>query len=314
MIFSMEIKVTPDDSFDVVGRDESSTQTISRPSLSYWHDVWLSLKKNKLALAGIFVIILYVILAIVGPYMTGYTFNLTDSSATDLTPNAQHLFGTDSLGRDLWSRAWYGGRVSLTIGFLVTIINQIIGIIVGGVSGYLGGKTDMIIMRVIDVLYGIPSLIVSILVMMARGKSDMSSLVLAMVIIGWIGSARFMRGQVLSLKNEEYVLAARVLGSGKLRIILRHLLPNILGLIITNITLAIPGAIFQEAFLSYIGIGIQPPLSSWGLLAKDGQQTFLIYPWEMILPTLLISTTMLSLNLLGDGLRDALDPRIRSTK
>lgn len=307
------VDLTRDDMFEVVGKEIDKANLISRPSLTYWQDAWIRLRKNKVALTGLGIIILYIILAFIGPHMCRFGYTDTDALNTDTLPSAAHWLGTDSLGRDLWARVWMGARVSLTIGFVVTLINQFIGVIIGGASGYFGGKIDMFIMRIIDVLYGIPSLIVAILVMMVRGKSDMTSLIIAMVIVGWIGSARFVRGQALQLKNQEYVLAARVMGGSSMRIILRHIIPNILGLIITNITMAVPGAIFQEAFLSYIGLGIQPPNSSWGQLAKDGQQNLMIYPWEMIVPAFFISTTMLSLNLLGDGLRDALDPRMRGT-
>lgn len=299
------------DMFTVVGKDINNYNVISRPSLTYWRDAWIRLRKNKIAVIGLIIIIIYILMAIVGPYLTPLDYKAMDSNNLDKLPSLEHWFGTDTLGRDLWSRCWMGARVSLTIGFIVTIINQALGILIGGISGYFGGKIDMLIMRVIDVLYGIPSLIVAILVMMLNGGSSMGSLIIAMVIAGWIGSARFVRGQVLQQKNQEYILAAKVLGSSSMRIIYRHLLPNIMGLIITNLTMAIPGAIFQEAFLSYIGIGIQPPDASWGQLAREGAQIFKIYPWELFLPAFFISTTMLSLNLLGDGLRDALDPKMR---
>ncbi|HHW03360.1 MAG TPA: ABC transporter permease [Thermoanaerobacterales bacterium] len=302
-----------DDMFTVVGNDIENYNTITRPSLTYWQDAWMRLKKNKVAMLGLSIIVLYIIMAIIGPYLNSMDYRTTDSTATDQLPSLKHWFGTDSLGRDLWVRLWLGARVSLTIGFAVTLLNQFIGIIIGGISGYFGGTLDMIIMRIIDVLYGIPSLIVAILVMMVRGGSGMTSLIIAMVIIGWIGSARFVRGQVLQLKNQEFVLASKVLGASSMRIIMKHLIPNMMGLLITNITMAIPGAIFGEAFLSYIGIGIQPPDTSWGQLAQAGSQTFRVYPWEMFLPSFFISTTMLSLNLLGDGLRDALDPKMRGT-
>lgn len=301
-----------DDLFEAVGKDVDNFNIIARPSLTYWKDAWIRLRKNKIAMLGLFTIVLYIFLAIFGPHMTKFGYLLTDSNHTDATPSSTHWLGTDPLGRDMWARVWMGARVSLTIGFVVTFINQLIGIMVGGVCGYFGGRLDMIVMRVIDVLYGIPSLIVAILVMMVRG-ADVISLIIAMVVVGWIGSARMVRGQVLQLKNQEYVLAVKVLGGSSSRIIIKHLLPNILGLIITNITMAVPGNIFQEAFLSYIGLGVQPPNPSWGQLAKDGQQNFMVYPWEMIIPAFFISSTMLSLNLLGDGLRDALDPRMRGT-
>ena len=302
---------TQDEMFNTVGKDIEGYNAISRPSLTYWQDAWIRLRKNKVAIISLSIIILYILLAIFAPvFSKGYL--VTNYDHTDATPSIKYWLGTDSLGRDLWARVWVGARVSLTIGFVVTLINQFIGIIVGGFSGYIGGRLDMFIMRFIDVMYGIPSLIVAILVMLVRG-AGISSLIIAMVIIGWIGSARFVRGQVLQLKNDEYVLAAKVLGASNLRIILRHLFPNILGLIITNATMAIPGAIFQEAFLSYIGLGIQPPNPSWGILAKEGQQNLMVYPWEIIVPAFFISTMMLSLNLLGDGLRDAFDPRMRGT-
>lgn len=307
-----EVNVTEDKMFNIVGKDIQAYNSISRPSLTYWKDAWIRLKKNKVAIISLSIIVLYILLAIFAPIFSKHGYLTTNYDHTDATPTLEYWLGTDALGRDLWSRVWVGARVSLTIGFAVTLINQFIGIIVGGFAGYIGGRLDMFIMRVIDVMYGIPSLIVAILVMLVRGPG-ITSLIIAMIIIGWIGSARFVRGQVLQLKNDEYVLAARVLGASNLRIILRHLFPNILGLIITNVTMAIPGAIFQEAFLSYIGLGIQPPNPSWGILAKEGQQNLMVYPWEIIVPAFFISTMMLSLNLLGDGLRDALDPRMRGT-
>lgn len=305
--------IITDEMFTVVGKDIENYNLITRPSLSYWQDAWIRLKKNKVAMLGLAIIIFYIIMAIIGPYMTSADYRMTNSAIADQLPSKEHWFGTDSLGRDLWARAWLGARVSLTIGFAVTLLNQFIGIIIGGISGYFGGKLDMIIMRIIDVLYGIPSLIVAILVILVRGESGIASLIIAMIITGWIGSARFVRGQVLQLKNQEFVLAAKVLGASSMRIILRHLIPNMMGLLITNITMAIPGAIFSEAFLSYIGIGIQPPDTSWGQLAREGAQVFMAYPWEIFLPSFFISTTMLSLNLLGDGLRNALDPKMRGT-
>lgn len=305
--------IITDEMFTVVGKDIENYNLITRPSLSYWQDAWIRLKKNKVAMLGLAIIIFYIIMAIIGPYMTSADYRMTNSAIADQLPSKEHWFGTDSLGRDLWARVWLGARVSLTIGFAVTLLNQFIGIIIGGISGYFGGKLDMIIMRIIDVLYGIPSLIVAILVILVRGQSGIASLIIAMIITGWIGSARFVRGQVLQLKNQEFVLAAKVLGASSMRIILRHLIPNMMGLLITNITMAIPGAIFSEAFLSYIGIGIQPPDTSWGQLAREGAQVFMAYPWEIFLPSFFISTTMLSLNLLGDGLRNALDPKMRGT-
>ncbi len=301
-----------DNLFEKDNIEKKDINAIVRPSLTYWQDAWIRFKRNKIAMVCLTVLIIYVALAIIGPYLTPYDFKTNNAAESDVFPNMKHWFGTDQLGRDLWARTWMGARVSLFIGFLVATLNCILGIFVGGVSGYFGGKVDMVIMRIIDVLYGIPMLIVAILVMVVLG-SGVPSLVIAMITIGWIGPARFVRGQILQMKNQEFIQAAKVLGASSMRIIWMHLIPNMLGLLITNLTMAVPNAIFTEAFLSYIGLGIKSPDSSWGQLAKQGAQVFRVYPFELLIPAFFICTTMLSLNLLGDGLRDALDPKRRST-
>ena len=203
--------------------------------------------------------------------------------------------------------------MSLTIGFAASIINAITGSLLDGISGYYGGKVDMLIQRIVDVLYGIPSMIVTILLMVVIGNG-VHCLIIAMCCVGWIGSCRFVRGEVLKLREADFVSAAKILGVPDIVIIVKHILPNIMGLIITNLTMAIPGAIFQEAFLSYIGLGIKPPNCSWGVLAKDGIAQLRINPYQVVVPAMLICTTMLALNLLGDGLRDAFDPKLRGTE
>jgi len=297
--------------FEHVGKNVSQMEAIARPSLTYWQDAWRRLKQNKVAMLGLIIIILYTILALVGPYMTPYDYRTTNTDEIDQPPSAKHWFGTDTLGRDLWARTWMGARVSLAIGFLSAVLNAFIGVIIGGISGYFGGKVDMIIMRAIDILYAIPYMIIVILMMVVLGQGIMP-LVVAMIAVGWLGMARLVRGQILQLKEQEFVLAAKVLGASHSRIIFKHLIPNALGVILVNLTMSVPSAIFTEAFLSFIGLGVVPPQSSWGQLAYYGIQSFRVRPYQLFIPAFFISTTMLSLNLLGDGLRDALDPRLRS--
>jgi len=288
-----------------------SAEALVRPSLTYYQDAWRRLRQNRVAMAGLVLVCLYILLSVIGPMMVRWDFR-TNSMDMDLPPSREHWFGTDTLGRDMWARVWVGARISLFIGFISAILNSVVGVAVGGVSGYFGGAVDMIMMRLVDVLYGVPYMIIAILAMLVLGPG-IASLIAAMVFVGWIGIARMVRGQILQLKEQEFVLAAEVLGAGHARIIFRHLIPSVSGLVITNLTMAVPRAVFSEAFLSFIGLGIQPPYPSWGQLARYGADCFRIYPWELFIPAFFISTTMLSLNLLGDGLRDALDPTLRGT-
>lgn len=298
--------------FKLVGKNPDQMESISRPNLSYWQDAWRRIRKNKVAFFSLMLICSYILLAILVPIFSPYDFAKQDASLMNGSISYKHWFGTDSLGRDLFVRLWKGARVSLSIGFIAALLNAIIGTIIGGISGYFGGKLDMFIMRIVDVLYGIPNLIVTILVMVIIGRG-VTSLIIAMIIVGWIGSCRFVRGEVLRLKGQEFVLAAKVLGVSDINIILRYLIPNIMGLIITNLTMAIPSAIFAEAFLSFIGLGMAPPNSSWGILAKEGIKLLRVSPWQLIIPSFFICTTMLALNLLGDGLRDSFDPSLRGS-
>lgn len=296
--------------FRVVGKNARKMDAISRPSLSYAQDAWRRLRSNKVAVLSMSLLVVYILFAIFAPIFSRYDMATQDVNAINMGFSSEHWFGTDSMGRDLFVRVWQGARVSLSIGFAAAMINAVIGAIMGCISGFYGGKLDMFIMRLVDVLYGIPSLIVTMLVMMVLGRG-VKCLIIAMCIVGWIGACRFARGEMLRLKNQDFVSAAKVLGVHNRAIIFRHILPNMLGLLITNLTLAVPGAIFNEAFLSFIGLGIAPPNSSWGVLAKDGISMLRSQPIQLFVPAFFICTTMLALNLLGDGLRDAFDPKLR---
>lgn len=307
------LKTIDKSKFRHVGKNIEKMEAISRPNLTYWKDAWRRIRMNRVAFLGLIIIVIYIILAIFGPMMSGYDYKQIDSSRMNQFISSRHWFGTDELGRDLWTRVWRGARVSLSIGFIATILNTVIGSLIGGISGYYGGTLDLVLMRIIDIMYGIPYLIVAILVMVVL-EPGITSLIVAMVIVGWIGSARFVRGEVLKIKEQDFVAAAKVLGVSEFNIIVKHIIPNIMGLIITNLTMAVPRAIFSEAFLSYIGLGIAPPECSWGILAKSGIRMLRIHPYQLFIPSFFICTTMLALNLLGDGLRDALDPKLRGTE
>ncbi|HWR29669.1 MAG TPA: ABC transporter permease [Negativicutes bacterium] len=289
----------------------SATETKAlRPHIGFRQDAWMRLKKNRAAMAGLSIIIIISLLAILGPLLSPYSYS--DQSLTDANqpPSASHWFGTDNLGRDLATRVCYGARISLSIGIVASLINLGIGVLYGGISGYFGGRIDSVMMRIVDILYGIPLLLYVILLMVVL-KPGLLNVFIALGLVYWLRMARIVRVQVLSLKELEYILAARVLGASHQRLIFGHLLPNSLGPIIVTLTLSIPEAIFIEAFLSFIGLGVSAPMASWGVLASEGVVTLRSYPFQLLSPAVAISLTMLGFNFLGDGLRDALDPRMR---
>ncbi len=297
---------------------------------SLWKDAWRRLLKNKLAVFGLIVVITITVVSLIGPLIikaaTGYTYDFIPNnvvlikSMPPLTgPEGSfswaHPMGTDNSGRDLLARVLLGGRISLMVGIISTMVSLIIGISYGAVAGYLGGRIDNLMMRLVDVLYSLPYIIlVIVLLAMFRSKTPVGQLVLLFIALGsvsWLTMARIVRGQVLSLKNQEFVLAARATGVSTTRIIFRHLVPNTLGPVIVYATLTIPSVMLTEAFLSFLGFGVQPPLASWGSLAADGIQNIGIFPWQLIFPGVTMALTLFSLNFLGDGLRDALDPQMR---
>ena len=290
---------------------------IMRPSLSVWKETVISILKNKMSLLGLTLLLLLFFLALFGPSMAPYSPSEQNLTQSNLAPSADHWFGTDDLGRDMWVRTWYGARVSLTIGLAAALIDLIFGMIVGGISGYMAGRgksgdrIDSVLMRSVEILYGIPYLLVVILLMVMM-KPGITTIIIALSVTGWVGMARIIRGQVLQLKSQEYVLAAEKLGTSHGKIIARHLLPNTLGIIIVNLTFTIPTAIFAEAFLSFIGLGVQAPNASWGTMANDSLGVILSGQWwRLFFPALMISITMFAFNAFGDGLQDALDPKIR---
>ncbi len=306
-----EIRRAADD-FAQLEKGALAGDEMARPETSYVRDVWRSFRKRRTALVSLFVLLLLVAMALFGPLMTQYNYYSNDYAAANQPPSATHWFGTDTLGRDLWTRVWVGGRVSLLIAIVATMIPYGIGMAVGGFSGYVGGKFDMIMMRVIDILMGIPGMIYNILLIMVLGSGNISTLIIAFSITGWLGAARSTRGMVLQIKEREFILASETLGASKARLIFSHLLPNTLGITIVGMTMMIPSIIFAEAFLSFIGLGIAPPNPSWGQLIKEASEVFKQYPYRFIIPCLFVSLTMLCFNLVGDGLRDALDPKLRS--
>jgi oligopeptide transport system permease protein len=289
---------------------ESSAVASSRAYTTFWKDAWRRLKKNRVAMASIVVLILITLMAIFAPMFSRYDYAAQDIFAVNKGPTAEHLFGTDNLGRDIFTRCWVGARVSLTIALVATVINVLIGVLYGGISGYFGGKVDLIMMRGVEIIYTIPDLLWVILLMVVMGPG-LNTIIISIAITGWGSMARLVRGQILQLKSAEYVMASRTLGGYFGHIIVKHMIPNIMGPIIIDLTFSIPSAIFAEATLSYLGMGIPVPLASWGTLANDGAKILQLFPYQLFFPALLISLTMLGFNLLGDGLRDAFDPKLR---
>ncbi|MBE7517574.1 MAG: ABC transporter permease [Chloracidobacterium sp.] len=315
-----------------------SDETVKSTSL--WGDAWKRLLRNKLAVFGLVVLAVMVAAVIVGPYLiqalTGYTY---DSIPTDralvrsMPPSLTHLMGTDDAGRDLLARVLQGGRISLMVGIISTLVSLIVGVTYGAAAGYLGGRIDNLMMRIVDILYSIPYILIVIVLLAVfggpstpgwikwlsttvggegnQGLSQILLLFFALGLVSWLTMARVVRGQVLSLKNQEFVMAARATGVSSLGIIFRHLIPNSLGPVIVYATLTVPSVMLTEAFLSFLGLGVQAPFASWGSLAADGIKNVAIFPWQLIAPGITMALALFSLNFLGDGLRDALDPQTR---
>ncbi len=275
---------------------------------SLWSDAFYRLSRNRAAIFGGIILLMLIILAVLAPLIAPYSYSYQDLNLGASPPSAEHWLGTDILGRDLLSRILYGARISLLVGFVATGVALIIGVSWGIVAGYLGGRVDSIMMRIVDVLYGLPFIIFIILLMVIFGR-NLWLLFGAIGAVEWLTMARIVRGQVIGLKNQEFVMAAKAMGVSNFSVFRRHLLPNILGPIAVYATLTIPQVMLLEGFLSFLGLGIQPPMSSWGTLIKDGVESMEEYSWLLVYPGITFTITLFALNFFGDGLRDALDPK-----
>ena len=295
---------------EVLGKPPSDDPSLieAERGTSLWRDAWHRLAKNKMAVVSMIILIAITLASFVGPFFLKQSYETQDLQLGAVPPNAQHWLGTDTLGRDVYVRILYGGQISISVGICATAVALTIGVLYGTTSGFLGGKVDSLMMRVVDIIFALPFTVFVILLMVFFGRK----FVLLFVAIGavqWLVMARIVRGQVLSLRHQEFIEAAEALGLSTLRIIFRHIIPNTLGPIIVYATLTVPSVMLLEAFLSFLGLGVQPPMSSWGVLIKEGAEAMEEFPWLLIFPGLFLSITLFTLNFLGDGLRDALDPR-----
>jgi oligopeptide transport system permease protein len=279
---------------------------------SLWIDAWNVLRRNRAAVVAGALILTMAVLVIVGPWLSPWSYDHTDWANTSIGPDweSRHIFGTDALGRDLFVRTLYGGRISLLIGVVATLVSLLIGISWGATAGYLGGRVDHVMMRIVDILYAMPFMFFVILLMVFFGRN----IILIFVAIGainWLDMARIVRGQTLSLKHKEFVEAAEAQGVATFNIIRRHIVPNLLGVVVVYVTLTIPQVILVESFLSFLGLGVQEPMTSWGALVNEGAQEMGTAPWMLIFPAVFLALTLFCFNFVGDGLRDALDPKDR---
>jgi len=289
--------------------NESAEQS---PSRSLWYDAWIVLRRNRAAITALIILVTLTVIVVIAPLFIPYSIDETDWDSISVAPSLAggHLFGTDGLGRDLFVRTLQGGRISLLVGIVATLVSLLIGITYGAVSGYLGGRVDQVMMRIVDILYALPFMFLVILLMVFFGRNILLIFV-AIGAINWLDMARIVRGQTLSLKNREFIEAARAGGVTTSRIIRRHIVPNLLGVVAIYVTLTIPQVILVESFLSFLGLGVQEPMTSWGALVNEGAQEMENAPWMLVFPALFLTTTLFCFNFLGDGLRDALDPRDR---
>jgi oligopeptide transport system permease protein len=296
-----------------VGADDAGTAGAPIKQASLWRDAWRRYVRNKGAVVAGVIFILIVLYAIFAPIFSPYDPNKVDFTQVFVSPNLEHPFGTDGFGRDLFTRTALGGRVSILIGLGASLFILVIGTLYGAISGFVGGKLDDAMMRFLDALYGLPYLPFAILALQIAPTVNAFTMMLALSIASWFTAARIVRGQIISLKQNDYIRAAHAVGARWQRVLFRHLLPNTLGILIIVMFLELPGVILGEAFLSFIGLGINPPDASWGSMAQEGRDAYRVYPWIIIIPSVFIATLVLCANFIADGARDALDPRTRET-
>lgn len=333
---SAAIQYLPDD-FELLGEKQNTSLDKSVANVSFWKDVLKRFKANKGAVAGLIAIIIIVIMAMIGPGMNEHTYRSMDTSMANLPPRIPGLeklgifdgvengknvykekglddvyywFGTDTLGRDLWTRTWAGTRVSLIIALVAALGDLIIGVSYGMISGYVGGKTDIVMQRIIEIVNGIPNLVIMTLMVMVL-EPGLAAIIIALLMTGWIGMSRMVRGQAMKLKESEYILASKTLGAATPLIVLKDILPNILGQVVVMTMFSIPGAIFAESFLAFVGLGLPQPMPSLGILISEGYKTLTIHPHMLVVPVVILAILMLSFNILADGLRDAFDPKMK---
>jgi oligopeptide transport system permease protein len=296
-----------------VGVDDAGTAGAPIRQASLWRDAWRRYVRNKGAVVAGVIFVLIVLYAVLAPIFSPYDPNKVDFSLAYISPNLEHPFGTDQFGRDLFTRTALGGRVSILIGIGAALFILVIGTLYGAISGFIGGKLDDAMMRFLDALYGLPYLPFAILALQIAPTVNAFTMMLALSIASWFTAARIVRGQIISLKQNDYIRAAHAVGARWQRVLFRHLLPNTLGILIIVMFLELPGVILGEAFLSFIGLGINPPDASWGSMAQEGRDAYRVYPWIIIIPSVFIATLVLCANFIADGARDALDPRTRET-
>lgn len=299
------------DLFTHIPKSVEEGELIARPSITFWQDVWRRFKKNPAAMFALSLLAVMVVMVIIGPHMRGFSYNKIDGDLKDIAPNGTYWFGTDSAGRDIFTRVWMAGRTSLIIGLTAAVLVTIVGILYGCIAGFVGGGVDTLMMRIIEILSALPYLLIVILLQIRLKDRSLKTLLLALVITGWTGTARLVRGEVLKVKSQEFVLAAQTLGVSTWKIILKHIIPNVMPVVIVSLSFDIPGFIFAESFLSYMGIGLAPPATSWGIMCSEAQLNLMFSPYQLFFPALMIALVMLCFTLLGDGLRDALDPKLR---